>query len=279
MEPISILVTLDANYLHPLKVMLYSLFINTPNQPFDIYIIHANLTDSELSKIDILATAYQSTIHPIVVNPELFQEAPTFRHYTISMYYRLLAYKILPESIDKILYLDPDILVINTITPLWQIDVSDFLFAAAIHTQITNITNRINEIRLQTYETPGYYNSGVMLLNLKKQRAELDPTEVFTYIKEHIQELILPDQDVLNGLYGTAIYPIDDSIYNYDVRHFETYFLTSTGTKDLEWIIQNTVILHYCGKNKPWKKTTNTKFSSLYKHYEHKMQLLTNKKE
>jgi len=53
------------------------------------------------------------------------------------MYYRLLAFKFLPEELDRILYLDPDILVINPIDELYNMDIDNYLYAAAYHNIIT----------------------------------------------------------------------------------------------------------------------------------------------
>lgn len=66
--------------------------------------------------------------------------------------------------------------------------------------------------------------------------------------------MILPDQDILNALYGSMILPVDDSILNYDARQFEEYWLDSQGVKDMDWVMDNTVILHFYGKIKPWQK-------------------------
>ena len=36
----------------------------------------------------------------------------------------------------------------------------------------------------------------------------------------------------------------------------------------MDGIINHTMILHFCGKRKPWQKQYTGKFHSLYKHYE-----------
>jgi len=125
----------------------------------------------------------------------------------------------------------------------------------------------VNKIRLNTYETDGYFNSGVLLMNLRAQRNEIREEDIFRYVSEHKLELILPDQDILNGLYGSRIMPLDDSLYNYDAHRYETYRMISSGEKDVDWVMRNTVILHFCGKNKPWIKPNRSRFGILHKHY------------
>lgn len=115
------------------------------------------------------------------------------------MYYRLLAPCFLPDRLTRILYLDPDILVINSLRPLWETDLEGRLFAAAAHTGKTNLANNINQVRLGTDNK--YYNSGVLLMNLEQGRKEIRPDEIFAYSREHAREL-LNDNKKSGGKYG-----------------------------------------------------------------------------
>ena len=162
------------------------------------------------------------------------------------MYYRLLASHILPASLKRVLYLDPDILVINPLRPLWDLDLQGNVFAAASHIGVVDVMNGINRIRLKTEQD--YYNSGVMLMDLEAARVLVQPEAIFQYVRDHENELLLPDQDVFNSLYSG-------------------YLLRSGGAYHMDWVMQHTAILHFCGKRKPWKRSYATRFAPLYKHY------------
>jgi lipopolysaccharide biosynthesis glycosyltransferase len=86
-------------------------------------------------------------------------------------------------------------------------------------------------------------------------------------VEEHASELILPDQDVLNGLYWDKIMPLDECLYNYDARRYSAYLISTKGKVNMEYIIYNTVIMHFCGKQKPWHNGYPYRFGILYKHY------------
>ncbi|MGM9988589.1 MAG: glycosyltransferase family 8 protein [Bacillaceae bacterium] len=265
----NILVTLDKNYLGPLKVLLGSLFLNNPREHFDIYLLSDNMEDSEVEKLSIFCkNETNSCLHAVAIPEELFADAPIVRYYTRAMYYRLLAADLLPESLDRILYLDPDILVLGEVRTFYELDLSNKLFAAATHSGLTGISDYVNKLRLSSYESIGYYNSGVLLMNLSLMRTQMHASDIFSYVKEHQDRLILPDQDVLNSLYGAQIMKVDDSIWNYDARWFEKYRFNSQGEKDMDWVMDHTVFLHFCGKSKPWEKNYTGHFSSLYKHYQ-----------
>lgn len=262
----NILVTLDANYLNPLKVMLKSLFQNNAGERFDIYLIHTSLKKEELEDLNRFIGVHGSKLNIIYVDENFFSDAPVLFHYTKEMYFRLLAYQLLPENLDRILYLDPDILVLNPVRELYETELGNYLYAAAYHDKIS--VKEISKLRLFPYEIDEYYNSGMLLMNLEQLRIQADEKEIYRFVEENRSRLIMPDQDILNALYARQIKNVNEKLYNYDARYYNHYRLTSNGVCDMEYIINNTVILHFCGKRKPWSKRYSGKFHSLYKHYE-----------
>jgi lipopolysaccharide biosynthesis glycosyltransferase len=266
MEVIDLLFTLDNRYLFQLKVLLTSLHINNPNEKFRIYLIHKKLSKNDLNHIFILCQKYGYPFFPIKAEESLFSNAPVTAQYPQEMYYRMLAAYLLPSDVKKVIYLDPDTLIINPIQPLWETDITEYLFAAAAHSGKTELVHSVNRIRLKTQHD--YYNSGVLVINLDRCRQEIVPEKLFTYAKEHADELILPDQDMINLLFGTQIPPLVDVIWNYDARDYKGYYICSNGKYDLDWVMCHTAILHFCGKAKPWKKGYLYRFGLLYKHYE-----------
>ena len=107
-----------------------------------------------------------------------------------------------------------------------------------------------------------------LVMDLSAMRREVRPGDIFDYARDHADILLLPDQDVLNGLYGGQILGVDDSLWNYDARRFDRYLLLSQGERDMDWVMDHTAILHFCGKRKPWNHSYQGRFSALYKHYQ-----------
>ena len=95
------------------------------------------------------------------------------------------------------LYLDPDILILDPI-PAAGSPLKRNLFAAAIHSGLAQISAPVNRVRLHSDDDAGYFNSGVLVMDLAAQRRELNPAEIFAWTREHANELILPDQDPLD---------------------------------------------------------------------------------
>ena len=264
-QPMEILVTLDENYLPQLRVMLASLLFHDPG-PHRIHLIHRSMPEEKLRELSRWLEARGCTLAALTVPHRLFAEAPVTKRYPQEMYYRLLAGEILPPEVETVLYLDPDILIINPVTPLWDLDCQGKTFAAAAHTGKTELANDINRIRLGTEGK--YFNSGVMRMDLKLARERVRPEEIFRFVREHPEKLLLPDQDVLNSLYGSDIYELDDAVWNYDARRYSNYLLRSGGAADTSWVIAHTAVLHFCGSAKPWKPRYPYRFGVLYQHYQ-----------
>lgn len=248
--PVNILVTVDENYIPYLNVMLTSLLKSNPDCWFDIYLLHTSVRDEALVKTkEILEPSGQ--LISVRANDIGLENAPVTERYPKEIYYRIFAARYLPDTLDKVLYLDPDLIVNGSIKALYGLPMEEYYFAAASH--IGEFMHKVNEMRLDLEEDSPYINSGVMLMNLERLRKEQNYDEVFQFIEKRKNLLILPDQDIISSLYGTRIYALDSFRYNMTER----LFLRHTPFEkqlDLEWVRRNSIIIHYCGRNKPWKE-------------------------
>lgn len=271
MATINILTTLDENYLTQFKVMLLSIKQTNTDDQFDIWLAHHAISESSSKQLVAFVSKLGYQLHMVHVDVDVWSSAPVLKQYPAEMYFRLLCGEYLPKTLTRILYLDPDILVINPIKPLWTLDMKDHMIAAASHNGLTGVSQTINNVRFQNKNA--YFNSGVMLMDLTKMREKVKLNDIISVIKRHAKRLILPDQDILNYLYSDHILSIPEEIWNYDTRDNIVHFTKSFGNIDLSWVIENTVILHFCGHPKPWEKRSLNRFAILYQHYEQLLRL------
>lgn len=261
----NLLFSIDDHYTTQLETVLLSIKLNTAPCPVDVYVLQKQPL-KRAAELKQFCQQLKMTYHPVMVRDELFENAPVTDRYPTTIYYRLLAHELLPDNLHKVLYLDADLLCINDLHALYDTDLTGYLYASAIHTGLTNTTEVINKIRLQNFDADGYYNSGVLLMNLDAIRDRVKPEDIFDYIRQHV--LLLPDQDVLNALYGKYIKTVPDELYNFDTRNGRIYETISFGEWTLDWVIKHTVILHYCGRDKPWLTRKNSgRYTALYKNY------------
>lgn len=261
----NLLFSVDDNFVDQLETVLLSIHLNTRESGIQVYVLQKGHLERAV-ELNRFCTNLGMDYHPVLVDEGMFVDAPVTDRYPTTIYYRLLAHELLPSSLHKILYLDADILCVNDLRSLYDIPLGENLYASAIHTGLTNTTDVINKIRLQNFDADGYYNSGVLLMNLDKIRTTVRAADIFSYIRDHI--LLLPDQDVLNALYGKYIKSVPDQLYNFDIRNDKIYETISFGKWTLDWVMKNTVILHYCGRDKTWLERKNSgRYTALYKNY------------
>ena len=275
MFPYHILVTLDRNYLKVLSVMLYSLSQSDPEGVYTVYVVNNTLTEEDFASLSALLP--RTELVNVRVPEDLLQNAPVSDRYPTEMYYRLFAARYLPQQLERILYLDPDLVVLHSLRSLYQIDFDGKLFAAASHIE-SRTFRELNRRRLHLSEHAKYLNSGVMMMNLALLRKE-SPQTIIDYIQSHKATLLLPDQDVLNALYADRTVPLDPLVYNLGEKYLrlKNLHLPPQEKLTLDWVRSNPAIVHYYGRNKPWKEHYRGSLGIFYHEWEQQLQQLTGK--
>lgn len=259
----NLLVTLDHNYVPVLRVMLFSLLQANPVDHFALYIVHSTLTEADFEAMQSVPGGERLQLCPVQVQDSMLAGAPIEKRYPREMYYRLFAAHILPAEVDRVLYLDPDLVVLNPVRPLYDLPLGDAWFAAASHVKRT--FQRLNELRLDIPEGGAYVNSGVMLMDLAALRSHQNPVQVLDYIEKNKVKMVLPDQDVLNALYHDRIAQLNPLIYNLSESYLALHNLNFKNQPvDLDWVRTNAVFVHYCGRNKPWKPVYHGLLDTFY---------------
>lgn len=262
----NLLVTVDENYIYPLQIMLSSFFASNPLEgDVTLYLMHSGISAAVLGDLASYLKSFGGKLVDLLVDQSFFENQATSSRYPKEMYYRMLSPLFLPDTLERILYLDPDILVLNPLRPLYDMDLQDHVFAAASHNGLTEMTYQINSIRLDIEHD--YFNTGVILMDLAKARKAVKAQEVFDTVRQYEKDLILPDQDVFNILYGSQTLAIDDTLWNYDARKYANYRVRSEGQANMHWIMSHTALLHFCGRSKPWHEGFHSLFSAVYLHY------------
>jgi len=248
----NLLFSIDQNCSTLLLNCMRSIAKNGGAQFYDAYILHSDLHIDLQNKISLLAPD-KFTCHFIEVSDELFAGFPESKRYPKQIYYRLAAAHLLPVHLERVLYLDVDTLVINPLTELYESDFEAHVFMACTH--MNKLLARVNQVRLDVEKHVPYINTGVLLMNLSLMRKEVSLQQIQAYAAQKKAILLLPDQDILTALYGNRVKLIDPLKYNLSDRDimWNNADLTKTDI-DLEWVQKNAVILHYYGRNKPWKE-------------------------
>lgn len=247
----NILVTLNSAYVDPLCVMLRSLSLSNSREYIRLYVAHSSLSDCDFDKINTAVSDMKCTVIPIELDDSLFKDAPCPKRISKETYYRIFAPLYLPKEVDKILYIDPDTVVINSLSPFYNSFFGDKLIIGAKH--FDGIVDVWNRARLGIKSSERYINAGIMLMNISKIREQFDKEHIFSVIKKYHRILFLADQDVINIIYDGKISTYTEYIINLDERTFKHILKRISVSEALELVRANTAIIHFNGKNKPWK--------------------------
>lgn len=144
------------------------------------------------------------------------QIAKQVQGYTIGSVFRILIPDIL-SNLDKVLYLDADLFVNLDILELWNIHLDNYCLGAVKDIDILNQSLVALPITKGELRYDEYFNSGVLLMNLKEIRIHGNmKDEIVNYLISH-PESDLPDQDALNVVYKRRVKFIDPK-YNRFIR-------------------------------------------------------------
>ena len=210
-----------------------------------------------------------STIKP---DPEVVDDLMISHHITRTAYFRLLAGKLLPDSIDRVIYLDSDLLIVGDLSELWQEEIgndyclavpgiacpyvdaraADFNFKRS-SPYLAGLTPIPNWRELGLKGDAPYFNSGVMVLNIQRWRQENIEQKLLKCLRENAKHIWCWDQYALNVVFagewstlptrwnqGAHVFEFPDESYSpIDQQSFLT-------TRD------NPAIIHFTTEWKPW---------------------------
>lgn len=247
-EPINLLVTIDRNYLFPLATMLGSYAETHKGIKTDVFVAHSVLTAEDFQYLEHAVEGAEIQIHNIKITDRYFSNTPVLERLPEESFYRLLAFRYLPERVERCLYLDPDIYIRKSILSLYNMELGDSYLAAAGH--MHGFGNAFNKARLGCKEQERYLNSGIMLMNLSAIRRDFTLEDVLECLEANAQRLLLGDQDMANILFGEKTIFIDERVYNLDEKTFK--YFSKRKQYDLDAVARETAIVHYNGKYKPW---------------------------
>jgi lipopolysaccharide biosynthesis glycosyltransferase len=261
----NIVTAINKGYIQHFCSMASSVISNNSNEEINFFVIHMDLDieDQEYIKYSLKSINIKNvSILFIVFESKLLDLMPVDTGiFTSAAMYRIYLEDILPLEINKVLYLDSDIIVNDNLTELYNTDIDEYYIAAVEDFHEFHSLHILDNKR-------DYFNSGVLLINLKKWRDDNFLRKCVEYTNINFDKIILPDQDILNGtLNGNwkrlgVNWNVTTLIFNNDVI-FEDLGIT----KDVQKAKDNPSIIHYTTIYKPWKFITKHPFKDRYFYF------------
>ncbi len=244
---------LNRKYIPYTVVMITSLCKNNKTQPIRFFLLHHELQETDLEQIRSALSSYEIEIVPLKVEAALFEDRlPRTEVWSIETYYRLLLLDILPDDVERLLYLDVDIIINQSIEEFYHRDFggNDMVVcenAGGFINAQERLAEKQKEMFAPMFEKGfRYFNAGVLLMNIAEMKKQYSFQTYQKAIQEWDYNMGAPDQDILNYVHWQKIAYEDSKKYNYFSRvAHEEGLRYESGKKEL-------CIIHFTDQ-KPWE--------------------------
>ena len=254
---IAIVCATDDNYAPYCGIMLTSVFENNKDRKISAFIlIDKPLKEKQQRRFKKLSKEYGAEINFIIVDNFFFERFPlkgdekNIKHWSIVTYYRLYAEDLLPKDVEMVLYLDCDIIVNRPIGELFDMDWEGYAVGV-----VPDMCTEWQEYydRLGYDRNKGYFNAGVLFMNLDYWRTHDIGQKCIVYLASNYDRIFNNDQDVLNVITQDCkrILPVS---YNYQMQLRMPYFFNTFNECMKKDVLKTKSphIIHYAAELKPW---------------------------
>lgn len=228
---------------------------NIDEEKIVIYYIDNKINKKNINLIEKIVSNYNRKIIFIDID-EVTEGFERSDNYFISSYARLFASKI--PDLDKIIYIDCDTIVANSLSELWEIDLKGLLFAG-----VRDTISLEHALSIGLGQNHQYINAGVLLMNVSLMRELNFPEHTIKLVKKNNGKIPHEDQGIINILARDRIKVIDPK-YNLMPQFFmytQKQICSLYNLNDFyssESIIasrKNPVIVHFINKfyGRPWE--------------------------
>jgi len=255
----------DTKYVMPSGVLMKSICVNNTAEDIAFYaIIDESVTEEDKQALRGVLSASNHNIDFFMVHGKDYEGYPnldvspeyaakmhiTATHTTKACYYRLSMANLLPQTVDRVLYFDCDVVVTGSLKKLWEKPLDGHAVAAVKDEGEASM----DYMTLGYPQVDGYFNSGVMIIDLKRWREEGWFAKFLQIIEEHRGEMRQHDQEILNIAFhnDVKLLEIKYNLQENFLRKPEYIpYLWSMYGNEIKDALSNYVCIHFTAY-KPW---------------------------
>jgi lipopolysaccharide biosynthesis glycosyltransferase len=275
-SPLTIACAADDSFAMPMAVMLHSALKNISNdQQICIFAIDGGIKESNKKKI-LESLGNKSIVFNWIQAPDsLPDNLPIAKdvqpHLNKSAYYRLMFARILPNEVNKLIYLDSDLVVLGDLNKLWEIEIADNYVMAAQDCGIPLVSSPYGIKKHKELNIPSdqrYFNSGVLVMNIAKWRSEDIDVKLFQYLEKYREDVQHHDQEAMNAVFAGKWGEISPQ-WNQTPLLFGYSSWEESPYQELDYAnaINNPYIVHFASNAKPWNSFEKHPFRDLFFDY------------
>lgn len=257
----------------PLAVMLASLSDRIdPGRAVSVYVLDGGLTAESRSRLTRSLQRDTVELCWVDVESSALESLPVWGRMSATTYARLLLPVLLPASIDRVIWLDCDLIVHADLGALWSHPLEGRP-ALAVQDMIVPYVSSPDGIAhyaaLGLERQTEYFNAGVMVVNLERWRSGDVPGRVLEYLHTHAQDVVYWDQEGLNAVLAGDWGALDPRWnQNAGVAGRSFYHPEHLDGETYRRVVDDPWIIHFSGNLKPWMlRDTTDPARALYFEY------------
>lgn len=239
MELYNIAVAPNSGYVNYTIVLMESLFESNPGKKFRFFVLYSQLKEEEMELMEKFVSDNNSVVEYIHIDVEKYKVFQWKERFSVETYFRLELQDILPEEIERVLYLDGDMIVCSDIEELYHMDFEDkYLIACGFSPRC---------------ERGDEFNAGMILFDMKKMRKDIT-FEKYVDLAEKLNGNFYQDQGLLNEMFGdTGTRYVSKQKYNFTCSFYRK-FKNEIVKETPDFTLDDIVIMHYAGPGiRPWQ--------------------------
>lgn len=263
----------DEGYARHAAASMLSVIDHNPAKELHFHLLSTGIGEKAAKQLHTLVESRGAVldIHEMGDLNRWFDFSVNPRGFAITTLARLFLARVLPESIDRVLYLDCDTVVLGDLRPLLTLDMDGCVLGMVMEPTAT----KARRVQLKLPDAQPYFNAGVLLIDLKRWRDENTEQTVLSFYRDMGGDLVAPDQDAINGALVGHIKQIPPC-YNFGT--VQLYYPYKAQVKiasptpmmpeaDYRAAVAHPVIIHYLGEERPWRAGNRHPYREKYEHY------------
>ncbi|WP_246091724.1 glycosyltransferase family 8 protein [Aliirhizobium smilacinae] len=235
----------DAAFAAPLATALRSLAeSNMQAWPLDIHVLSEGMDEATKQRIAGSMPENSAAIKWHSIETLSFASQFATRPGVSKMTFaRLLLPRFLPATCDRALYLDADVLVLDTLEPLWDLNLDGAVIAAVPDYCLDRAAAKSSPAPETSLSVERYFNAGMIFLDFEKWRSERISERALEYL-DHFPTTEYADQDALNFVCDGRWKELQQT-WNFQ---FDPSQVIARTLRE-----QNLKIVHFVTNVKPWR--------------------------
>ncbi|HNY00936.1 MAG TPA: glycosyltransferase family 8 protein [Bacteroidales bacterium] len=205
-SPIGVIVACDNHYVVLLAALLKSIeHHHTSGDVIEVFVVNDGISERNRMKLAASIDPAKIILTWIPMDEAIpdHMTIPFDRSsYPKNIHTRIFIPHFIPERYEKIIYLDVDMVLMRDIADLWNIPLGDHMMAAVMDPRLKVFSNEwggiLNYRELGFAPDTKYFNTGILVINVKKWREEDSAATVVRCITDNAKYANYPDQYGLN---------------------------------------------------------------------------------